>query len=215
MSDVTLDYIEARGFHLRGFVGGATLGLCGTAVLASSPAIELGDWMRLALQAAGWLAFIAGAGWRFWATLYVGGRKVGGRREAALTTSGPYSVVRNPLYVGSLLIGLAFTLWLGSLTALAALALAALHYAFVTVPDEERFLRRTVGAALFDEYCRRTPRFLPNLRLYQSPAEQPVYLKALRNETRRIVRLLAAAVICSALGALRQMEAWPTWFSLP
>jgi protein-S-isoprenylcysteine O-methyltransferase Ste14 len=215
MDGATRTYIETRGFHLRGFVGGALVGCCGAAAMLSTPAVPPAPAWQTVASSLGWAAFIVGGGLRFWSTLYVGGRKVGGRREAALTTVGPYSLCRNPLYVGSLLIGLAFALWLTSATVLAAVALAALHYALVTVPEEEAYLRREIGAATFDAYCRRTPRFLPRFAAYHAPAEATFYAKALRNEARRSARLLAAGLLTAVVGALRHTDAWPQWFTLP
>ena len=208
-------YIEAKGFHLRGLVGAAIVGGCAAAVALSAPIWTISPIARTACTALGWAAFILGAGWRFWATLYVGGRKVGGRRENVLTVDGPYSVVRNPLYLGSLLIGLAAALLLQSVTVAAAVALCAVHYTLVTVPAEERFLRREVGADLFDAYCARTPRYLPNFGLYQTPVEVPLYVKAVRNEARRLLRMLAMPMLLTLLGAARHADAWPAWFRLP
>lgn len=215
MTTEALRYIESRGFHLRGFAGGAALGTCVAAVACSAPLVEVGPFASAALTALGWVSFALGIGMRYWATLYVGGRKVGGRREAALTVDGPYSIVRNPLYVGSLLIGLSAPLCLQSATLLIAVVAAALHYALVTVPAEETFLRELVGAATFDDYCRRTPRFIPNLRLHQSPRELTIDVKALRNETRRALRLLAVPVVLTLLAVARTAEWWPALVRLP
>jgi protein-S-isoprenylcysteine O-methyltransferase Ste14 len=208
-------YIEAKGFHLRGLVGAAVVGGCAVAVALSAPAWTPAPMLRTALVALGWAAFLLGAGWRFWATLYVGGRKVGGRRENVLTVEGPYSVVRNPLYLGSLLIGVSAALLLQSATVAAAVALCALHYTLVTVPAEERFLRREVGADLFDAYCGRTPRYLPNFGLYRTSVEIPLYVKAVRNEARRMLRMLSMPILLTLLGAARHADAWPAWFRLP
>ena len=91
----------------------------------------------------------------------------------------------------------------------------ALHYTLVTVPEEEAFLRREVGAAEFDAYCRRTPRYLPNFAGYTAPAEATFFNKALRNEARRAGRLLAAGVLTAIVGALRYADGWPNLFRLP
>jgi len=215
MTTDTLRYIESRGFHLRGFAGGTALGLCVAAVACSAPLAEPGPIASAGLTAAGWISFALGIGMRYWATLYVGGRKVGGRREASLTVDGPYSIVRNPLYVGSLLIGLSAPLCLHSATLLIAVAAAALHYALVTVPAEEMFLRELVGAATFDDYCRRTPRFIPNFRLHQAARELTIDVKALRNETRRALRLLAVPTVLTLLAVARAAEWWPALLRLP
>jgi protein-S-isoprenylcysteine O-methyltransferase Ste14 len=211
----TYAYIEEKGFHLRGLVGAAVVGGCAAAVVLSAPVWSLAPILRTALVALGWAAFLLGASWRFWATLYVGGRKVGGRRENVLTVEGPYSVVRNPLYVGSFLIGLSAALLLQSATVALAVALCALHYVLVTVPAEERFLRREVGAELFDAYCARTPRYVPNFSLYRTAPEIPLYVKAVRNEARRMLRMLAMPILLTLLGAARHADAWPAWFRLP
>jgi hypothetical protein len=113
------------------------------------------------------------------------------------------------------LIGLSAALLLGSATVAAAVALCALHYALVTVPAEERFLRREVGADVFDAYCARTPRYLPNFGLYRTAPEIPLYVKAVRNEARRMLRMLAMPVLLTLLGAARYADAWPAWFRLP
>jgi protein-S-isoprenylcysteine O-methyltransferase Ste14 len=208
-------YIEEKGFHLRGLVGAVVVGGCAAAVVLSAPLWTPAPVLRTALVALGWAAFVVGAGWRFWATLYVGGRKVGGRRENVLTVDGPYSVVRNPLYIGSFLIGLSAALLLQSAMVAAAVVLCALHYVLVTVPAEERFLRREVGADVFDAYRARTPRYLPNFGLYRTPVEIPLYVKGVRNEARRMLRMLAMPLLLTILGAARHADAWPAWFRLP
>jgi protein-S-isoprenylcysteine O-methyltransferase Ste14 len=209
------EYIADRGFHLRGFIGGLSLGTCGAAVVASAPAIAFGPLARSGFVAAGWLLFIFGIGLRFWSTLYVGGRKVGGRREAKLVVDGPYSIVRNPLYLGSLLIGLSTVCFLHSGVLAVAVALAAVHYLFVTIPAEEHFLRRLAGGEAFDAYAARTPRLLPNWSLYQAEVDGDFYTKALRNEARRCARLLAVPLALTLLAAARYEPWWPTWFRLP
>jgi protein-S-isoprenylcysteine O-methyltransferase Ste14 len=81
------------------------------------------------------------------------------RKNEALATSGPYAYTRNPLYLGSLLMGVGFAVaarswWVG-------VALVVMFFA-IYVPvicDEEAFLRRTFPE--FEEYARRVPRMLP------------------------------------------------------
>jgi protein-S-isoprenylcysteine O-methyltransferase Ste14 len=84
------------------------------------------------------------------------------RKNEALATSGPYAYTRNPLYLGSLLIGLGFAVaarswWVG-------LVLVAMFFAIYipVIRDEETFLRRTFPE--FEEYARRVPRLLPRFR---------------------------------------------------
>lgn len=83
------------------------------------------------------------------------------RKNESLATSGPYAYTRNPLYLGSLLIGLGFCIaarswWVG-------LALVTMFFAIYVpvIRDEERFLRTKFPE--FDEYARRVPRMVPRL----------------------------------------------------
>jgi len=84
------------------------------------------------------------------------------RKNESLATSGPYAYTRNPLYLGSLLIGLGFAVaarssWVG-------VALIIMFFAIYlpVIRDEEAFLRQKFPE--FDEYARRVPRMFPRLK---------------------------------------------------
>lgn len=83
------------------------------------------------------------------------------KKNQELTTSGPYAFVRNPLYLGSILIAAGFALALESWPVAAALAVMFVAIYVPVIASEERFLRATFPG--FDEYCRRVPRLLPRL----------------------------------------------------
>ena len=79
-----------------------------------------------------------------------------------LSTGGPYSFVRNPIYVGSMVIGLGMVGLLASWIALIPyLAVFAVFY-FAVIPAEEQFLRKTFGRQ-YEEYCQNVPRMRPRL----------------------------------------------------
>jgi protein-S-isoprenylcysteine O-methyltransferase Ste14 len=80
-----------------------------------------------------------------------------------LVASGPYAMVRNPMYGAASLyfIGLAILLDAGVLLGYAAVMMTGYWVGVVLL--EEPALARRFGAA-FDEYCRRTPRWFPSLR---------------------------------------------------
>jgi protein-S-isoprenylcysteine O-methyltransferase Ste14 len=83
------------------------------------------------------------------------------RKNEALATSGPYAYTRNPLYLGSLLIGMGFAIAARS-WAVGVLVVAMLFAIYVPViRDEERFLRENFPG--FEEYARRVPRMLPRI----------------------------------------------------
>ncbi|MGD0987542.1 MAG: isoprenylcysteine carboxylmethyltransferase family protein [Candidatus Sulfotelmatobacter sp.] len=83
------------------------------------------------------------------------------RKNELLATSGPYAYTRNPLYLGSLLIGIGFAVaarswWVG-------VFLVVMFFAIYVpvIRDEEAFLRQNFPE--FEEYARRVPRMLPRL----------------------------------------------------
>jgi protein-S-isoprenylcysteine O-methyltransferase Ste14 len=81
------------------------------------------------------------------------------RKNEQLTTTGPYAYTRNPLYLGSLIIALGFTLasrsWI--IGAIAAAMLVGIYVPVIR--SEERFLSARFPE--FDEYCHDVPRLFP------------------------------------------------------
>jgi protein-S-isoprenylcysteine O-methyltransferase Ste14 len=88
------------------------------------------------------------------------------RKNRELTTTGPYSYTRNPLYLGSILIAAGFAMaarnpWI-------ALAAAAMFIAIYlpVIRAEESYLRSVFPG--YDDYARHVPRFFPRIRPYRS-----------------------------------------------
>ena len=80
-----------------------------------------------------------------------------------LVVTGFYRYVRNPIYVGALLIFLAHFLWFGywNLLVYAIIVFVAFH-TFVAY-YEEPTLKRNFGA-VYEEYCRHVPRWIPRFK---------------------------------------------------
>ena len=130
-----------------------------------SPPHELeGSWGDIGLDAPGWMLFMAGAAIRWWATLYIGGRK-----SNSIVTEGPYSICRNPLYLGTFLMLIGFSFYLESLTFVAGCLLGGGLYLYVTVSAEESRLREQFGQPFVD-YCRAVPRFCAAVREFSLAA---------------------------------------------
>lgn len=108
------------------------------------------------------LACIAG---RMWSILYIGSRK-----NAELVTSGPYSMMRNPLYFFSTLGAAGIGLMLGSFIMTALLVLGTYLVLGATARRESDYLRSVFGTT-YDDYARKTPMFWPNPRLYREPEQ--------------------------------------------
>lgn len=119
------------------------------------------------------------------------------RKNAELTTTGPYAYVRHPLYVGSVIIALGFAVaarspWIGLLMAVVFFAL------YVPVMrSEERYLGSQFPE--FDDYARRVPAFLP--RLTRATEERGAFSRALYLKHREYNALLGAAAVLAALAA--------------
>jgi protein-S-isoprenylcysteine O-methyltransferase Ste14 len=77
-----------------------------------------------------------------------------------LITTGPYNVVRNPIYLGMLgmllMTGLAWTRWWALLIAIVVFLIGTT----VRIRSEEKILRATFGEK-FDEYASRVPALIP------------------------------------------------------
>jgi len=100
---------------------------------------------------------------RLWALLYISGKKT-----QELITDGPYSIVRNPLYLFSFIGVIGIGLVSENILVLAALVIFYLSYYPLTILSEEKKLTKIFGQAYID-YAKRTPRFLPKPSLYKSP----------------------------------------------
>ena len=81
-------------------------------------------------------------------------------KSTALTTTGPYRLVRNPLYLGSLLMMLGFCMVIGDVWILVVGIVPAVGLYFLKVRDEEKFLSGKFGAS-WTQFAATTPRLLP------------------------------------------------------
>jgi protein-S-isoprenylcysteine O-methyltransferase Ste14 len=201
--------IRSLRYRTRGWVGwAALLPVCAVVVL-SEPPFERGSWPDVATTSLGWLLLAGGIGLRLWGTLYLGGR-----RGRVLVSEGPYSLCRNPLYVGSFLVAMSVAAFLESLTIAAAVLVAAAVYVWGPIRAEERVLAETLG----DDYVRyraETPCFLPRPSRFRTGPRIDVSARGLRNEARRSLRLVWIPVLHEVVERLRAAPGWPHLFHLP
>lgn len=87
-------------------------------------------------------------------------------KNQILTVTGPYSLSRNPLYVGSFILGTGFMVAMGVIwLAVAFLVFFAAVYWFTIKWEEDKLARTFPGG--WEDYKRSVPRFLPFFRLPQ------------------------------------------------
>ncbi len=91
------------------------------------------------------------------------------RKNAELTTTGPYGYTRNPLYLGSMAIAFGFGVASGNWLILGLLALLFAVIYVPTIRGEEDYLRAHFAG--FDDYARKVPRLLPRLTAAESNTE--------------------------------------------
>lgn len=126
------------------------------------------------------------------------------RKQVAevLNTSGMYSVVRHPLYVGNFImwlgISLVFHLWW--LTLLVGLIFWT-YYEKIMYAEEE-FLQQQFGET-FLAWAEKTPLFLPNFTLWEAPAEPFSWRSALKREYASFFAMISTFTGLKILANLR------------
>jgi protein-S-isoprenylcysteine O-methyltransferase Ste14 len=123
----------------------------------------------LCLKAAGLCLVLAGLGVRVFAAGFAGRHTRSSKIEGSkLATSGPYAHVRNPIYLGSVILGFGMVLLIGDRRLLVPCALTFLALYFGLIPAEEEFLGRKFQQE-YEAYCRHVPRLLPQLKAWAPP----------------------------------------------
>ena len=117
------------------------------------------QWALFGLVVAGFL-------FCWWARIYLGtlwSGSVTAKADHRIVDTGPYALVRHPIYTGLLLSAFATAALYG--TALAVLgALLILLGFWIKARLEERFLRAELGAEAYDAYASRVGMLVPGLR---------------------------------------------------
>jgi protein-S-isoprenylcysteine O-methyltransferase Ste14 len=119
------------------------------------------------------------------------GRNTGGQLAGSLNTSGFYSVVRHPLYLGNYLMWLGVALFVRSWWAPVIVSLVFWLYYERIMFAEEEFLRRKFGP-LYTAWAATTPAFLPRLTLWRRPGVRFCFLTVLRREHSSLLALMAS-----------------------
>ena len=161
------------------------------------------------IEFGGFVAILAAIALRLWCTLYIGDRK---NDELAMT--GPYSVCRNPLYLGSMLgaVGVGMQTGMASFAVLGGLICWAIFA--VVVRREEAYLHGRFGPA-YARYCARTPRFWPRFDLYDDGAGAGVFTtRSLRKTLRDGAVFLLALPLTEVIENLHEAGLLPTLVSL-
>jgi protein-S-isoprenylcysteine O-methyltransferase Ste14 len=143
------------------------LGVTAVAVPFVRPTIAT-EPFALGLKAAGLCLVLTGLGVRVLAAGFAGRHTRSSKIEGSkLATAGPYAHVRNPIYLGSVVLGFGMVLLIGDRRLLVPCALTFLGLYFGLIPAEEEFLGQKFQQE-YETYRRHVPRLLPRLKAWAS-----------------------------------------------
>lgn len=140
------------------------------------------------------------------------GRRTRRQKAEVLNTSGIYSVVRHPLYLGNFLIWVGISFFTHSFFFnLTAILLFFLYYERIIFVEED-FLREKFGQA-FNNWAEKTPVLLPRFKNWQKPA-LPFSLKTvLKREYTAFFVIVAAFTCLEVIGDFAYKRKWQiSWF---
>jgi protein-S-isoprenylcysteine O-methyltransferase Ste14 len=150
------------------------------------------------IQCAALLCVAGGLALRAWASGCAGLHTRTGRIEAPrLVTDGPFAYMRNPIYAGTICLGLGMAALIGDPRAYLLAAVAFVLLYFSIVPAEEEYLSRQFGLA-YARYRAAVPRFLPRVRPWPGRVKQAFHWRAVRGELG--IALVVAAIYLALLG---------------
>ena len=148
----------------------------------------------------GFVVAVTGELIRFWGVSWAGSetRTTSGVGGSFLVISGPFAHVRNPLYIGNILMYVGLGIMSFSLfpyLQIVALLFFLFQY-YLIVGEEEEFLAKKYGAD-YDEFRKNVPAFFPRISSYKNEKivqPQVNFKKGLKSETRTLQAFLLISI---------------------
>jgi protein-S-isoprenylcysteine O-methyltransferase Ste14 len=128
-------------------------------------------------------------------------------RASRLRTTGPYSILRHPLYAANGLMALGLSLFPGIWYLPIVLVLAALLYYERIAIREEAFLAERFGSD-FENWAARVPACRPSIGTYQRSDIPYSWRKVLRHEFHGLLVIAAGAFVFDAMQESLRARAW-------
>jgi len=150
----------------------------------------------LALLLIGAVVALPGLALRAWASGHL-------RKNESLATTGPYAFTRNPLYLGSFLIGVGFTIAAGRWL-LAIVPIVMLLGIYLPVMRVESQTLAQLFGKKYQRYAGEVPLFLPRLSAYRNQVTPAIFDRSLYLRYREY-RASLGVVIAWALLALKMI----------
>ncbi|HXG66841.1 MAG TPA: isoprenylcysteine carboxylmethyltransferase family protein [Blastocatellia bacterium] len=130
---------------------------------------------------------------RAWASGYL-------KKDMELATAGPYAHTRNPLYLGTFLLGVGVSVGSGAVW-FVALFMALYLLIYVPVMQAEVASVRRLFPQEYDDYARRVPLFLPRLMPYRTSSDDKQFDTSLYMRHREYRAAIGAALVFAILAA--------------
>ena len=127
------------------------------------------------------------------------GRNVTGQVADTLNTTGLYSVVRNPLYLGNFLMWLGIGLLTADLWFIVAFVLFYWIYYERIIYTEEQYLTQKFGQ-VYTDWADRTPCFIPRMHGYVKPSLPFSWKKVFKKEKNGLLALFLVFTAFDLLG---------------
>ena len=178
------------------------------ALVAVSERRFAAGWTGEVMQLAGLACVTCAALGRIWTSVFIAGFK-----DQVLVRSGPYAVVRHPLYAFSLLAMLGLGLATGSIAITLVLLVVFGTIYSVAARDEDRYLRERHGVAR-ERFEREVHSLRPRWSAYAVPESLEIRPRVLWKAFLDAGSLLAFYALLGFADALQQHGVTPTWLTL-
>jgi protein-S-isoprenylcysteine O-methyltransferase Ste14 len=178
-------------------------------ILFSAPSREPGGYVRMGVDLFCFTLVLVATFGRLWALAYISGHK-----SRDLIEVGPYSMVRNPLYLFSFIgaVGIGIFTWNILVLAL-ILVMFGIYYPFVIRGEEDR-LRDMHGSTL-DEYLAKVPMFIPKPSLYHDDEGYTIDTRLFRRSFFQVVWFPLIYFFLDVVARLHAMGAIPVLRTIP
>ncbi|MGD9875100.1 MAG: isoprenylcysteine carboxylmethyltransferase family protein [Kiritimatiellia bacterium] len=174
-----------------------------TYVLCFAPPKFVPAWAAETASLLGLLLLSVAALGRVWCLVFIAGKK-----KDIVQTDGPYSIVRNPLYVFSLIGFVGFGLAVENPVLAVILGILFFAYYPFIVRREEKQLTKIFGE-VYRDYSSKTPRWIPDFRLYREPETVNVHTEKIREGILDAMWFIWAYFGWEALEVLRELGILP------
>ena len=161
------------------------------------------------MELGGYIFLLAGLATRIWCTFYIGNRK-----SKEIIAEGPYSISRNPLYIGSFLLAIGVGLCFENLLILLLVPAIIIPTHIITVRLEETHLEAEFGEQ-YRMYKQKVPRFWPRFSNYNSPEMVNVSVRSMRRIAKDTTAILLLPMIEDLLELLHQNGVIPVLWHFP